>query len=74
VVLTDDKGYFPTYAMTPVVRKETLDKNPKLADVLNALSAKLDDATMARLNASVDVDKKTVEDVATTFLKAQSLL
>ena len=31
---------------------------------LNALSAKLDDATMARLNASVDVDKKTVEEVA----------
>jgi osmoprotectant transport system substrate-binding protein len=74
VVLTDDKGYFPTYAMTPVVRKETLDKNPKLADVLNALSAKLDDATMARLNASVDVDKTSVEDVAAGFLKQQSLI
>src|SRR3954465_6539756 len=24
VILTDDMGYFPTYAMTPVVRKETL--------------------------------------------------
>jgi osmoprotectant transport system substrate-binding protein len=74
VVLTDNKGFFPTYAMTPVVRKETLDKNPALAEILNGLSGKLDDATMARLNASVDVDKKTVEDVATTFLKAQSLL
>ena len=46
----------------------------KLADYLNALSAKLDDATMARLNASVDVDKKTVEDVARTFLKEQGLV
>jgi osmoprotectant transport system substrate-binding protein len=73
-VLTDDKGYFPTYAMTPVVRKDTLDKNPKLADILNSLSAKLDDATMAKLNASVDVDKKTVEEVATSFLKAQGLI
>lgn len=53
--------------MTPVVRKQVLDANPKLADILNSLSAKLDDATMARLNASVDVDKKTVEDVAQTF-------
>lgn len=73
VILTDTKGYFPTYAMTPVIRKETLDKNPKLAEILNGLSAKLDDATMAKLNASVDVDKRTVEEVAAGFLKAQSL-
>jgi len=74
VVLKDDKGFFPNYALTPVVRKQTLDANPKLAEYLNALSAKLDDATMARLNASVDVDKKTVEDVAKTFLKEQGLI
>ena len=73
VVLKDDKGFFPNYALTPVVRKEVLDANPKLAEYLNALSAKLDDATMARLNASVDVDKKTVEDVARDFLKEQGL-
>lgn len=74
VVLRDDKGYFPTYAMTPVVRKETLDKNPKLAEPLNALSVKLDDQVMAKLNASVDVDKKTVEEVATDFLKSSGLI
>ena len=74
VVLKDDKGFFPNYALTPVVRKQVLDANPKLAEYLNALSAKLDDATMARLNASVDVDKKTVEDVAKNFLKEQGLV
>src|ERR687894_633022 len=74
VVLNDDKGFFPSYALTPVVRKETLDKNPKLAEILNGLSAKLDDASMAKLNASVDVDKKTIEDVAATFLKSQNLI
>ena len=74
VILRDDKGYFPTYAMTPVIRKETLDKNPKLAEALNGLSAKLDDATMAKLNATVDVEKKSVEEVAATFLKAQGLV
>jgi osmoprotectant transport system substrate-binding protein len=74
VILTDDKGYFPSYALTPVVRKEALDKNPKLAEILNGLSAKLDDSTMARLNASVDVDKKTVEEVASGFLKMQGLV
>ena len=65
VVLKDDKNYAPPYNMTPVVRKEILDKNPKIAEALNALSAKLNNETMARLNASVDVDKKTVEEVAT---------
>lgn len=74
VILKDDKGFFPSYALTPVVRKETLDKNPKLAEILNDLSAKLDDATMARLNASVDVDKKSVEEVAAGFLKSQNLV
>ncbi|WP_428030180.1 glycine betaine ABC transporter substrate-binding protein [Ancylobacter sp.] len=73
VVLTDDKGYFPTYAMTPVIRKQVLDANPSLAGILDGLSAKLDDQTMARLNASIDVDKKSVEDVATGFLKQQGL-
>jgi osmoprotectant transport system substrate-binding protein len=74
VVLADDKGFFPSYALTPVVRKETLDKNPKLAEILNSLSAKLDDATMAKLNATVDVEKKTIEEVASTFLKSQGLI
>lgn len=74
VVLKDDKGYFPPYAMTPVIRKEVLDKNPTLAEPLNALSAKLDDATMAGLNAAIDVEKKSVEDVAGTYLKSQGLI
>ena len=74
VVLRDDKNYAAPYNMTPVVRKEILDKNPKIADALNALAAKLDNETMARLNASVDVDKKTPEEVAEQYLKANGLI
>ena len=74
VVLRDDKNYAPPYNMTAVVRKEILDKNPKIADALNALAAKLDNETMAKLNASVDVDKKTPEEVAEQFLKANGLI
>lgn len=68
-LLKDDKGFFPNYALTPVVRKETLDANPDLKDILESLSAKLDDATMQRLNGQVDVDKKSIEEVAAGFLK-----
>ena len=74
VILKDDKGFFAPYALTPVIRKEVLDKNPKLAEPLNALSAKLNDQVMAKLNASVDVDKVAVEDVAKKFLKDQGLI
>jgi osmoprotectant transport system substrate-binding protein len=74
VILKDDKGYFPSYALTPVIRKATLDANPKLGPILNALSAKLDVPTMARLNASVDVQKKSFSDVAHGFLKESGLL
>jgi osmoprotectant transport system substrate-binding protein len=74
VVLKDDKRYAAPYNLTPVVRKEILDKNPKLADALNSVSAKLNDEIMAKLNASVDVDKKTPEDVAEAFLKANGLI
>ena len=74
VVLEDDKNYFPAYALTPTVRKDVLDKHPQLAEPLNALSAKLDDATMATLNAAVDVEKQSVEQVAEEFLKAQGLV
>jgi len=74
VVLKDDKHYAPPYNLTPVVRKEVLDKNPKIAETLNAISAKLSDETMAKLNASVDVDKKTPEEVAEGFLKSNGLI
>jgi osmoprotectant transport system substrate-binding protein len=74
VVIKDDKNYAAPYNMTPVVRKEIADKNPKLVEALNALSAKLNNETMAKLNASVDVDKKTPEEVAETFLKQNGLI
>jgi len=73
-VLTDDKGFFPIYLMTPVARKEALDKNPKLAGLLESLASKLDSDTIIKLNAAVDVDKKSVEAVAGGFLKQQGLI
>lgn len=74
VVLRDDKGYFPDYAMTPVVRKAVLDANPNLAGLMNTLSTRFDDQVMSRLNAQVDVEKRTVEQVAGDFLKTERLI
>ncbi|MEC5322198.1 glycine betaine ABC transporter substrate-binding protein [Aurantimonas sp. A3-2-R12] len=74
VTLKDDKGYFPSYALAPVVRKEVLDESPELDAQLSSIAEKLDDSTMARLNAEVDVEKKSIEEVAETFLKENNLV
>jgi osmoprotectant transport system substrate-binding protein len=73
-VLEDDQSYFPAYALTPVVREETLSANPDLEAQMNALSALLDDNTMSSLNAQVDVEKETIEQVAEGFLKQHEML
>lgn len=73
VVLKDTKNFFPAYAITPTIRKETLAAHPDLAEHLNKLSSLIDDATMSALNAEVDVDKKSVTEVAKGFLKANGL-
>lgn len=73
VVLSDDKGYFPAYALAPVVRTEVLEANPELADILNEVSSKLSDEVMAKLNARVDVDKVSIENVASEFLSEHGL-
>ncbi|MGF1526570.1 MAG: glycine betaine ABC transporter substrate-binding protein [Candidatus Competibacterales bacterium] len=73
-VLKDDKNFFPAYAITPVVRQATLEEHPELADLLNQLSAELDDETMAALNAQVDVEKTSIEAVAENFLQEQGLI
>src|SRR5690554_3365564 len=73
-VLEDDQGFFPAYALTPVVRQEILDELSELESQMNALSSLLDDATMAELNARVDVERKTIEDVAHSFLEENELL
>lgn len=74
VLLKDDKRFFPNYAIVPVVRQATLDAHPDIKDILEGLAAKLDDATVQRLNGEVDVKKKSVEEVSTSFLKEQGLL
>lgn len=67
VLLEDDKQAWPPYNLAPVVRCEVLEAHPDLADVLNAVSARLDTETVTRLNAQVDIDKEEYEDVARAF-------
>lgn len=74
VTLEDDLGFFPPYFAAPVVRQELLDEDPGVADVLNKLAGKIDDATMAGLNLQVDEGGQEAQDVGRAFLQEQGLI
>ncbi len=72
--LKDDKNLWPPYYLAPVVRKDALDANPKIAEVLNNVSAMLNETNMAEMNYKVDADKEEPKDVARAFLKAKGVV
>lgn len=73
IILEDTKEFFPSYALIPVVRHDTLTKYPELENLLNGISQQLNDSVLQKLNAAVDIDKKSVEEVARNFLKENRL-
>ncbi|MFF2092735.1 glycine betaine ABC transporter substrate-binding protein [Paenibacillus sp. NPDC058174] len=74
VVLKDDKQLWPPYNVAPVIRQKTLDQDENIATILNKITAKLDDKTLQKLNAEVDINKKEYTDVAKQFLKDSGLI
>jgi len=75
VVLEDDLGLWPPYNLAPVVRQETLDAYPEIADLLNAVTTLLTDEVLSGLNWRVDGDEKAEPaDVAQAFLEENGLL
>ncbi len=57
----------PLYA-APVVRKDTLEKFPALARLINKLKGKIDNNTMGRMIAKVEQEGKNPKEVAGNFL------
>ncbi|MFC1864445.1 glycine betaine ABC transporter substrate-binding protein [Chloroflexota bacterium] len=84
----DNKAFWPPYDLTPYVRKDTLDKYPEIADILNELVATFpgggESATPAivgqgqkvwqTLNAKVDIDKMEPDEVAREYLISKGLI
>jgi len=74
VVLEDDKKLFPPYQVAPVVRQDTLEANPKIKEILNAIAPKLTNITMQKLNYEVSGNKKEPAAVAKDFLLKEGLI
>ena len=77
-VLEDDLGFFPEYNGALLVRDGLYDEMsetaPNLREVLNQLAGTLTNETMTDLTYAVDVEGRTVEEVAREFLTESGLI
>jgi osmoprotectant transport system substrate-binding protein len=72
VVLEDDKHLQSVENIAPVIRTEVL--NDEIAQILNSISAAVDNPTITELNRRVEIDKEDPDAVAGEFLQQQGLL
>jgi osmoprotectant transport system substrate-binding protein len=75
VLLQDDKGMFPPYNPTLLMKTETADKaGPDLAKTIDLIQKPLTDDAMQELDARVDLDKKEPAEVAKEYLSETGLV
>jgi osmoprotectant transport system substrate-binding protein len=66
--LQDDKKLFPADNAGLIVRSEVLAAHPAIANLMAPVAAKLTTPVMVMLNSEVDVQGRSIDDVATTWL------
>ncbi|MPZ88539.1 MAG: glycine/betaine ABC transporter substrate-binding protein [Nitriliruptorales bacterium] len=74
-LLEDDQEFFAPYNLSMTMREETYQENAEAYDELfGAISELLTDDVMQELNARVDVDGESEEDVARDFLTSNGII
>ncbi len=74
-VLEDDKGFFPTYNIAMTMKEETYEENAEAYDTLfGAIAELITNESMTEMNAAVDVDGESAEDVAAEFLASNGII
>src|SRR3989454_5857191 len=69
VLLADDAGFFPDYSAVLLARRTVVERFPRTwSELEGRLVGRLDGATMARLNALADLERRSFADVAASFL------
>jgi osmoprotectant transport system substrate-binding protein len=73
-VLEDDRHYFPPYEAVAVVREQTEQQHPEVAEAIAELGDKISDQEMQKLNYALDGQHRDVKDVAHEFLRSKGLI
>ncbi|MFI8216032.1 glycine betaine ABC transporter substrate-binding protein [Streptomyces sp. NPDC085932] len=74
VVMEDDRKFFPNYNAAPMINAKTLKEWPAIADVLDPVTARLNNTVARDLNAKVDVDGEDPHEVALDWLVAEGFV
>jgi osmoprotectant transport system substrate-binding protein len=75
LVLTDPKGLYGYQNIAPIVNKKKLSQwGPGFTQTMNAVTSKLSNEALQKMNGAVDLDKQKPADVAKKFLQANGLL
>jgi len=75
VVLRDDRRLQPSENVVPVIRHEVVSRyGDALVDSLNAVTSKLTNVTLRRLNARAEIDHVPADVVAAEWLEEQGIL
>ena len=73
VVLEDDKHLQNADNVIPAANAKTAEAQPALLPALNAVSAKLTTADLIDMNAAVDVQRQSAEDVAAAWVASSGI-
>ena len=74
VVLKDPEHVSPVFAPAPIIRKERLDKYPKVKEVLDKVFESITLEEMREMNKQVQVDGASGIDVAREYLLSKDLI
>ncbi len=74
VNLKDDKQFHPVYNAAPCLTEEIYNKYPELEEIFANVVPYMTDENMTRLNALVDLEGQTPEEVAHDFLVEKGLV
>jgi osmoprotectant transport system substrate-binding protein len=74
VVMRDDKKFFPNYNAAPVINSKALKKYPRIAEVIDPVTKRLNNTVAQDLNAKVDVQGQDPHEVALAWMTSEGLV
>src|SRR5699024_10456246 len=74
VNLEDDQTFFPSYNAAAVMTLETYEDHPEIEEIFTPLSEVLTSEAMRAMNYEVDIEDRSVEEVAREFLLENGLI
>jgi osmoprotectant transport system substrate-binding protein len=73
-LLEDDENFFAVYNPALTIREDVFKQYPQMRKIFVPISQKLDTETLRKLNYAVDVQGKSPENVAETWLRKEGFI